>query len=228
MGRSLPHGCASNSVEITPVMRGAFILANTTLKPVENVPEILLYQADDVYELWHKSEQLLQEKNIPLPFWAFAWAGGVGLARFILDNPHYVGGKTVCDFASGSGLVGLAAYKAGAAHVMSVDIDPFAFWAMQLNAKANSLPLSCQRKDIINTVPQADIILAGDVFYDCKFATALTPWFRELARKGKSVFIGDPGRAYVPDGLKMIARYEVNVSPMLEEGATKSVIIWQF
>ena len=86
----------------------AFITANTRLQPVPHAPEISLWLADEVTPIWRLTEEELGEMGLPPPFWAFAWAGGQALARYLLDHPHEVAGKRVLDFAAGSGLVGVA------------------------------------------------------------------------------------------------------------------------
>src|SRR6476620_11534788 len=155
----------------------AFILANTTPTPVGLVPEILVHTADDAHELWHKTEEELKALGLPPPFWAFPWAGGQALARHILDNPGLVAGRRVIDFATGSGLVAIAAAKAGATHVRAVDIDPFSQVATGLNAALNHVMIDALQADIIGTMPDFDVLLAGDVFYDQDFARRVIPWF---------------------------------------------------
>ena len=170
----------------------AFIRANTSVQTPPHVPEVRLHLADEAHELWLKTEDELSEIGLPPPFWAFAWAGGQGLARYILDNPEIVRGKTVLDFASGSGLVAIAAQLAGAKSVHAVDIDAWAEVAMRLNAELNQVTFDITHQDIIGEPVTADVILAGDVFYDQSFAKSLIPWFSELARS-KLVLVGDPG-----------------------------------
>src|SRR5690606_39020935 len=142
MGRGLPHGRPRSSpqgVKLTPERAENFIRANTALIAPPHVPEIALHLADEAHELWHRTEEELEEIGLPPPFWAFAWAGGQGLARHVLDHPHRVAGRRVLDFASGSGLVAIAAMKAGAAHVLAADIDPFCATAIALNAAENGV-----------------------------------------------------------------------------------------
>ncbi len=176
----------------------AFILANTAVIAPPHVPEIHLHLADEAFDLWKQTEQELAEIGLPPPFWAFAWAGGQGLARHVLDHPHLVCGKSVLDFASGSGLVAIAAAKAGAASVVAADIDPFCAEANALNAATNGVEIRTVHADLIGQDEGWDIILAGDVFYDRLLADRLQPWFGKLAGRGATVIIGDPGRAIFP------------------------------
>src|SRR5436853_4814693 len=129
--------------------KASFIRANTRLLAVPHAPEIRLYLADEATALWEKTEEELGEIGLPPPFWAFAWAGGQALARYILDHPEIVKGKRVLDFASGSGLVAIAAMKAGAASALAADLDPFAVTAAQLNAVANHVMLDVTGEDLV-------------------------------------------------------------------------------
>jgi len=206
----------------------SFILANTALLSPPHVPEIRLHLADEAHELWQKTEDELQEIGLPPPFWAFAWAGGQGLARHILDHPETVAGKRVVDFATGSGLVAIAAKLAGAREVLAADIDPWASQVVALNAAANGVMIDFTNRDLIDTLLDADVVLAGDVFYDAAFAQALLPWFRRLAQAGATVLIGDPGRTYLPkQALLALAVYEVPVTRALEDSEVKRVTVWR-
>ena len=206
-----------------------FIRANTSLLAPPHVPEIQLYLASEAHELWLKTEEELEAIGLPPPFWAFAWAGGQGLARYLLDQPETVKGKRILDFASGSGLVGIAASKAGAAKVTASDIDPWSQTAVRLNAAANSVSLDFNETDLIGQNVDADVVLAGDVFYDKSFAGALVPWFETLAAEGKDVLVGDPGRTYLPkDRLEFCAVYEVPVTRALEDSEVKKTTVWRF
>ncbi|WP_434729672.1 class I SAM-dependent methyltransferase [Rhizobium binae] len=207
----------------------AFIRANTSLMAPPHVPEISLHLASEAHELWLKTEEELEAIGLPPPFWAFAWAGGQGLARYILDHPEMLRGKRVLDFASGSGLVGIAAMMAGAREVMACDIDPWAEAAVRLNARANGVSLGFTGADLIGQAVDADMLLAGDVFYDSAFATALVPWLSRLAAGGKSVLVGDPGRSYLPrDRLEFCAVYQVPVTRALEDSEIKKTTVWRF
>jgi len=189
------------------------------------VPEIRLHQAEEATSLWHMTEDDLGRAGLPPPFWAFAWAGGRGLARHVLDHPELVAGKRVLDFASGSGLVAIAAALAGAGQVQAVDVDPFAFAAISLNAAANDVAVEAFEADWIGRPVAADVVLAGDIFYDRAFSARVLPWLRVVAGEAL-VLVGDPARAYRPaDGVAELIRYDVPVERALEEGTIKSVTI---
>lgn len=206
-----------------------FIRANTSPMTPPHVPEIRLHLADEAHELWLKTEEELAEIGLPPPFWAFAWAGGQGLARYILDHPDIVAGKRVLDFATGSGLVAIAAKMAGAAKVVAADIDPWTETAVRLNAGLNAVEVDFTAADLIGGKVEADILLAGDVFYDSGFATAIVPWFEALSRQGITVLVGDPGRSYLPkDRLEFCAVYQVPVTRALEDSEVKKTTVWRF
>ncbi|APY14028.1 methyltransferase [Brucella sp. 10RB9214] len=206
-----------------------FILANTGLQAPPHVPEIGLHLADEAHELWHKTEEELATIGLPPPFWAFAWAGGQGVARYILDHPECVAGKKVLDFASGSGLVAIAAMKSGAKNVLACDIDPFALPAIEINAAANDVTISVTPEDLIGQDRGWDMILAGDVFYEKSLADRLIPWFTKLAERGARIIVGDPGRAYLPkDRLQQLAIYTVPVTRALEDAEVKRTTVWAF
>lgn len=207
----------------------SFIRANTGLMTPPHVPEIRLHLASEAHDLWLKTEEELEEIGLPPPFWAFAWAGGQGLARYVLDHPETVSGRRVLDFASGSGLVAIAAMLAGANHALAADIDPWAETAVRLNASENGVLLAFTGDDLVGREVDADVILAGDVFYDRDFAGRLVPWFRHLAAEGRLVLVGDPGRAYLPkDRLQAEATYQVPVTRALEDSEVKKTTVWRF
>lgn len=208
--------------------RDAFILGNTALTAPPHVPEIRLHLADEAHDLWRRTEEELAEIGLPPPFWAFAWAGGQGLARYVLDHPATVAGKSVLDFASGSGLVAIAAAKAGAADVVGADVDPFCEAAMRLNAGKNGVTVAFSGEDWIGRDGGWDVVLAGDVFYDKPFADRLLPWLCALRARGADVLVGDPGRAYLPkSGLEKLAVYEVPVTRALEDAEVKRTTVWR-
>jgi predicted nicotinamide N-methyase len=207
----------------------AFIRSETRLRPVPHAPEISLHVADEATELWQKTEEELGEIGLPPPFWAFAWAGGQALARYILDHPETVRGRRVLDFASGSGLVAIAAKKAGAAEVMACDIDSFAIAAMDLNAKANGVSINPLQADIVGQDRGWDTVLAGDICYERDLADRVIEWLSSLSQRGATVLIGDPGRSYLPkDRLETIAAYEVPVTRTLEDADIKKSSVWRF
>ena len=206
----------------------AFIRANTRVLSPPHVPELSLHLADDAVTLWALTEEQLGEMGLPPPFWAFAWAGGQALARFLLDRPTTVRGKSVLDIASGSGLVAIAAAKAGAARVRAADIDTFAAEASALNAALNGVALETLTADLIGTEVAADVVLVGDLFYDRDIAVRLLAWLRLLHGAGKLVLIGDPGRTYLPRAeLAQIAEYEVPVTRALEDAEIKRAAVWK-
>lgn len=206
-----------------------FVLANTVLQSPPHVPEIKLYLADEAHDLWQRTEDELATIGLPPPFWAFAWAGGQGVARYIIDNPQTVENRSVLDFASGSGLVGIAAAMANAKQVLCCDIDPFAKPAIILNAAANKVKIDVRIADLIGSEEAWDIVLAGDVFYDKPLADMLIPWFRKLALGGTEVIVGDPGRSYFPkDALDSLAVYSVPVTRVLEDAEIKQTTVWRF
>jgi predicted nicotinamide N-methyase len=175
--------------------------------------------------LWRKTEEELSEIGVPPPYWAFAWVGGQALARYLLDNPALVAGKRVLDFGSGSGLVGLAAARAGAAHVLAADIDPFALAAIGLNAAANHLALETTGEDMIGTNKPYDLILVGDMCYERPLAERLMAW---LIASQAEVLLGDPGRNYFPKaGLTQLASYAVATTRELEDREIRQTGVWQ-
>jgi len=207
----------------------SFIRANTALSSPPHVPEIRLHLADEAHDLWLKTEEELEAIGLPPPFWAFAWAGGQGLARHIIDHPQLVEGKSVLDFASGSGLVAIAAKLAGAARVTAADIDPWSATAARLNAAENSITFEISQTDLIGLDQGWDVVLAGDVFYDQTMAELIRPWFTGLARRGTPVLVGDPGRSYCPrDGMELLSTYMVPVTRALEDSEIKRTSVFRF
>ncbi|MBA2587566.1 MAG: methyltransferase [Alphaproteobacteria bacterium] len=192
-----------------------FITANAALIAPPLVPEIKLYLATEVVPLWHATEEELEKIGVPPPYWAFAWAGGQALARYILDNPQLVRGSSVLDIGSGSGLVGIAAAKAGAAHVLAADIDAHAIAAIRLNAAANGCDIAVTQDDVIGLPATWDIILVGDLFYERPLAERLLAWLKSLELPA---LLGDPGRNYFPrDGVEKLAGYSVQTTRDLED-----------
>ena len=193
-----------------------------------HIPEIRLMLAHEAHELWQRTEEELEAIGLPPPFWAFAWAGGQGLARHILDHPETVRGKAVLDFACGSGIVAIAAALAGAKQVLAADVDPFCGTALRLNAALNRVAIEFTDADLIGTDAGWEAVLAGDVFYDRPLAERLVPWFGALARRGAAVLVGDPGRAYLPkQGLEAVATYSVPVTRALEDAEVKRTTVWR-
>ena len=212
--------------------RRAFIRANTRLKPVPLVREISLYVADESVPLWLKTEEELNEAGLPPPYWAFAWAGGQALARYVLDNASDVAGKRVLDLASGSGLVAIAAAKAGAAPVVAADIDGFAEAAISLNGEANGVYVDVVVHDLLDSAasatPRYDVILVGDLFYERDTAARAVVFLDRHAAAGARVLIGDPGRTYLPkERLTRLAEYSVPVTRELEDLEIKRTAVWE-
>ena len=193
----------------------AFITTNAALMAPPLVPEIKLYLATEVVPLWRATEEELEKMGVPPPYWAFAWAGGQALARYILDHPDIVAGKRVLDIGAGSGLVGIAAARAGAACVLAADIDAFSAAAVRLNAAANDCTIAITQDDLIGTDGDWDVILVGDLFYERPLAERLLAWLKVL---GRPALLGDPGRTYFPrDQVERVALYNVQVSRDLED-----------
>lgn len=206
----------------------AFVAAETRLRPVPLVPEISLHVADEAVPLWHRTEEELGEMGLPPPFWAFAWAGGQALARHVLDHPRLVEGRSVLDFASGSGLVGIAAAKAGARVVTCADIDPFALAAIGLNGTSNGVALEGRQVDLIGTDEGWETVLAGDICYERDLAARVFDWLLTLSARGAIVLIGDPGRSYLPkDRLEQLEVYSVPVTRELEDMEIKRTAVWR-
>ena len=207
-----------------------FIRANTAVMTPPHVPEIALHLADEAHDLWHRTEEELQEIGLEPPFWAFAWAGGQGLARYVLDHPECVSGRRVLDFATGSGLVAIAAAHAGAAAVTANDIDPFCETAVALNAGLGGVEIGWDGRDLAGReLSGFDVLLAGDVFFDREMTAKLVPWLEKVAGSGTEILVGDPGRAYLPrERLTFLAAYEVPVTRALEDAEVKKTSVWQF
>ncbi|MBX3479344.1 MAG: methyltransferase [Caulobacter sp.] len=211
--------------------RTAFILDNTRLQSPPHTPGVALYLADEVTPLWRLTEEALEEIGLPPPFWAFAWAGGQALARYILDHPETVAGKRVLDFATGSGLVAIAAMKSGAATALGSDIDGFCGPAVALNAAANDVTVAFTDADLLEAPPPPDIdvILAGDICYEQPLAGRVVAWLTAARAMGKTVLIGDPMRTYFPrEGLIHLAEYQVPTTRELEDFAIKRTSVWAF
>jgi len=213
----------------TSEARRAFVLDHTRLQAPPHTPELSLHLADEVTPIWRMTEEALAGIGLPPPFWAFAWAGGQALARYVLDNPGIVAGKAVVDFASGSGLVAIAAARTGAARVLAADIDPFCGAALALNAGANGVAIDFTGADLLDTAPPAwaDVILAGDICYEQPLAQRVMAWLAAARSAGATVLIGDPGRSYFPrEGLVKLAEYQVPTTTELEDMAVKKTAVW--
>ena len=192
------------------------------------VEAIRLHLADEILPLWHAAQTETRDDDAALPYWAFAWIGGLAIARHLEVNPEVVAGKTIFDLASGSGLCAIAAMLAGASHATAADIDPFAAAAIPLNARANGTRVSVIGRDVLDEdPPDVDVVLAGDCWYEAGLAERATAWLRRVRAAGIEVVLGDPGRRYLPvDSLVELARYDVRTTTMLEDLEKKQGFVY--
>jgi predicted nicotinamide N-methyase len=206
-----------------------FILANTKLLPVPLVPEIKLYLAEESLPIWQKTEEELEARNIPPPYWAFAWAGGMALARYILDHASLVAGRHVLDLGSGSGLAAIAAAKARAAAVQAAEIDAFAIAAITLNAEANGVSVMTIERDLLaDAQASAEVLLIGDLFYERGLAERTLAYCEQARAHQALVLVGDPQRSYFPrDRFEPLAEYAVPVTRELEDAEIKRTAVWR-
>jgi len=206
-----------------------FILAHTAVSSPPACPELRLHLASEVTPLWEATEAYLAQNNVPPPYWAFPWVGGQALARHILDNPALVAGKSVLDFASGSGLVGIAAKMAGAAQVLATDIDKVALASIELNMAENGVEIDFSDENVLDDqYCPWDVIVAGDVCYEKPMAEKTFAWLRRCSAQGAKALMADPGRAYLPKtGLMRLARITVACSLDLEDKTSRDVGIYQ-
>ena len=201
----------------SPADLRAFVRRHTVLRPVRDLPDVRLYTADDVTVLWHLAGTELGLADPPLPFWGFPWAGGLAVARYLLENPSVVAGRHVLDIASGSGLCGIVAARLGAESVHAADVDPLAQAAATLNARANDVKLAFSLRDPLELpLPDVDVILAGDVFYEETMAQRVMEWVRPAHAAGVHVLFGSPARRYLPDEIDCLATYHVHTTRELE------------
>jgi predicted nicotinamide N-methyase len=209
--------------------RRAFIARGTRVERPPHCPEIALHLASDAVPLWQATEEELGAIGLPPPFWAFAWAGGQALARYILDRPETVAGKRVLDFAAGSGLVAIAAMRAGARSAIAADIDPFAIEAIAINAQLNAVAVDAVAEDLIGRLDlEVDLVLIGDCAYERDLAERVFGWIAALEGGGVAVLVGDPGRTYLPrDRLESLAQYRVPVTRALEDAEVKETRVWR-
>jgi len=205
----------------------AFVREHTELRQPDDVPEVRLHLARDLTALWARTEEEFARPGLEPPFWATAWAGGRALARYLLDSPASVSGRTVLDLGSGSGLCAIAAAMAGAT-VTAVDIDDLSMAAIELNAEANAVPVCRLQRDVLaQEPPDVDVVVAGDVWYERTMSERFLPWLRAARRRGTRVLLGDPGRAYLPrHGLETLARYPVTADPALESAAVRHAAVF--
>jgi predicted nicotinamide N-methyase len=206
-----------------PASHRAFILRHTRLGPVPGADEIRLHLADEVLPLWHALQVETGDEDAPLPYWAFAWGGGLAIARYLREHPQSVEGRRVFDLATGSGLCAIAALRAGASEAIAADIDAYAVAAVEINARANGGRVGVVRRDVLDEEPpDVDVILAGDCWYEARLAERVLPWLRRAQERGIDVLVGDPGRRYLPtDALLERAAYDVRTTTELEDLALK-------
>ena len=178
-----------------------------------------LHLADDALTLWHAVQVETRDPDTALPYWAFAWGGGLAIGRYLRDEREVVRGRRVFDLATGSGLCAIAAMQAGAATVTAADIDPLAVAAVALNARANHQRVTAIERDVLgDEPPDVDVILAGDCCYEAGLAERVLPWLRQARLRGIDVLIGDPGRRYLPtDALDELRSYDVRTTTELED-----------
>ena len=205
-----------------------FVRAHTTLGVSPYLPEFRLHLAADAFALWEQTERERGGGMSAPPFWAFPWAGGQALARYLVDHPETVRDRTVLDLAAGSGLVAIAAAGAGAAAVTANEVDPYAAAAIALNARANDVNVDVYLGDLLDGDTCTEVVLAGDVFYSRAMAERVLAFLRRARSAGALVLVGDPGRAYLPrKGLIKVAAFEVPVVRALEDAGVKRATVWQ-
>ena len=206
----------------SPAHLRAFVRRNTHLEDVPEVPGLRLHLADDVMEVCRLAGVELGQADPPLPYWAFAWAGGLAIARYLVDHPEEVAGRRVLDIASGSGLCAIVAATTGAADVVAADVDPLSGAAVAINARANGARVAFRRDDLLDAPPPpCDVILAGDVVYEETMARRMIDWLRAASTGGTRVLLGDLGRRYLPPGMTRLATYDVRTSLELENEPIK-------
>lgn len=208
----------------------SFIRENTRILAPPLVPEIPLHLAEESVPLWQKTEEELGQMNLPPPFWAFAWAGGQALARYVLDTPEVARGKTVIDLGAGSGLAGIAAMKAGAQAVLAADIDPIALAAVGINAALNHVALSTTAEDVLASAATGwGLVLVADVFYERQLAERVLGFIEAAVAGGATALVGDPKRSYFPaDRFEKVVEYRVPVTRELEDSEIKNTAVWRY
>jgi predicted nicotinamide N-methyase len=207
----------------------SFVLRQTRLGSVPGIDGIRLHLGVEILPLWHAVQLETHDPEAPLPYWAFAWGGGLAIARYLAEHPEAVAGRRVVDVASGSGLCAIAALRAGASEATGIDIDSFAVAAMRLNGRANRVRLTAITRDVLDDEPlDADVVLAGDCWYEAGLAARVTRWLRAASDSGLDVLIGDPGRRYLPIGeLEELACYEVRTTTELEDLDRKDARVYR-
>jgi len=206
-----------------------FVKENTRVLAPPLVPELSLHLAEESLPIWLKTEEELHKANIDPPYWAFAWAGGQALARYVLDHPELVANKRVLDLGAGSGLVAIAVGRGGASAVMASDVDPLALATISLNAALNGVTLETTGLDLLAAPPERyDVITVGDLFYEAPLARRVLAFIDEASATGAEILVGDPRRSYFPvDRFEKLAEYSVPVTRQLEDAETKKTAIWR-
>jgi predicted nicotinamide N-methyase len=204
----------------------AFVREHTRPQQPSLVPEVTLHVASDVVALWEAIEEERGVAPTEPPFWAAAWPGGQALARYVLDEPRIVAGRSVLDLGSGSGLIAVAAALAGAARVVASEIDPFGHAAIAVNAQLNGVPPMSVVGDVLGEPPpNVDVVLAGDVCYDREMSDRVLPWLEAARAGGAEIYLGDPGRPYVPVArLQAVATFDV---PDTEGPQVRRTTVWR-
>lgn len=206
----------------------ALILRHTRLGPVPGLQDLRLHLSGDALGLWRAVQLETGDPDAPIPFWAFAWGGGLAIASYIRDHPEVVAGRRVLDFGSGSGLCAIAAMQAGASEAMATDVDPMSIVAIALNARANACRVTAIQRDVLgDDPPDTDVVLAADCWYEASFASRVLPWLQRARAAGIDVLIGDPGRRYLPfEELTELATYEVRTTTELEDLEYKQASVY--
>lgn len=191
-------------------------------------PELTLRLAAEPLAPWLASEVLTAKCEGP-PFWAHAWPGGLALARYVLDSPTLVAARSVLDFASGCGVSAIAAARTGAASVLATEVDPFALAAIEENAELNGARIDAVARDVIGEDGGWQVVLVGDVFYQAELSRRLTAWLSQLVARGAQVFIGDPGRTFLPTSeLTCVATYPSAPVPAWDSVVDRPARVWRF
>lgn len=206
-----------------------FVRANTELTVVPLVPEMRLHLAAELLPIWRKSEEELGQMNVPPPYWAFAWAGGQALARYLLDHRQFVAGRRVLDLGAGSGIAAIAAMMAGATYALAADIDNLALAAIHLNAEPNGVSVDTTGRDLLADPPGPhEVVLVGDLFYERDLAGRVLAFVEAARNRGAEVLVGDPRRSYFPsDRFRQAALYSVPVTRELEDAEIKRSAVWR-
>lgn len=214
---------------VSPAQRAAIIRSSTRVRRPLFVAELALYRADEPFTIWQRTEEAVGGAALPPPYWAFAWAGGLALARYLLDQPEAVAGRAVLDVGAGSGLVAIAAARAGAKRVVANEIDLFARVAIALNAELNGVVVDVDGRDLLDSEPEGfDVVIAADLFYERETSERTLRFLERVAANGARVLIGDLGRRYLPrERLTAVAAYDLPVEAALEDAPIKRTTVWR-